>query len=139
MRKFSGSRSNKKKSVSVEAPLSTPATIGRLGKIKKIQLKSGRYYDFTDRKTAPYLANDSRNKLHVVGGKYRINPGSDQGEIERIIYEAQKPHLGHPEMAPYYHDFGEDDGRMPRLKIDAEGLMHIVGGNYSLEADGIHN
>lgn len=139
VRKFGG-RPDKKKTVSVQAPLNTPGTVGRLGKIKKIQLKSGRYYDFTDRKTAPYLATDSRNKLHVVGGKYRINPpGTDQGEITRIIYEAQKPHLDHPKMEPYYHDFGEDDGRRPRLKIDPEGFMHIVGGNYSLEADGIHN
>lgn len=136
--KFGGKRS-KSKTVPVSAPIGTPKTVGKLGRIRKIRLKNGTDYDFTGT-TAPYLATDSKNKLYAVGGKYRMNPpGSDQGVIERIVYEASKPHLGAPETSRYYHDFGEDDGRMPRLRIDDEGLMHIVGGNYSLESDGIHN
>jgi hypothetical protein len=135
-----GGRSSKQKTVSVQAPLNAPSVVGKLGKVKKIELKSGRYYEF-DEKSAPLLTVDGKNKIHFVGAQYRLNPSGrdDQGPIKKIIYWARKPHLGHPEMAAYWHQFGEEDGAVPRLSIDQEGLMHVTGGHYYFESDGIHN
>jgi hypothetical protein len=89
---------------------------------------------------APDLAADSRGRLHVVGGSYRANPaGEHVGEIEQIEYETKKPHLGQPQQTIYYHRLGEEGGKRPRLVIDREGLIKIHGGDYRIEADGIHD
>jgi hypothetical protein len=76
----------------------------------------------------------------VVGGQYRANPaGEECGEIEQIEYQTSKPHLGHDNETIYYHQLGEETGERPVLEITPEGELQIIGGNYRIEADGIHN
>lgn len=134
---FSGKKA--KKSQDVIAPQGTPKQVAKLGTLRAIKTTNGKTWRFPG-KDAPILAADHKQKLHIVGGRYRANPtASECGEIERIEYEASKPHLGHPTKAIYYHELGEDTGERPSLRIDADGMMHIDGGNYRLEADGIHN
>ena len=137
--KFSGKKARRE--VTVMAAKNAPAKVSKLGRLRKIRLKSGQWYEF-DGSKAPYLAADSRHKLHIVGGKYRANPSStDMGEIDKVVYEAAKPHLGkaHAKSGPYVHSFGEEGGSRPHLRIDGEGLMHITGGSYTIEAEGIRD
>ena len=134
---FSGKRAKRQNTVS--APNGTPAHVAKLGTLRLIKTADGRTWKFNG-PGAPILAADHRHKLHVVGGQFRANPpGCECGEIVRIEYETDKPHLDQPTTAIYYHELGEETGERPVLTIDDEGHMHIEGGAYSIEADGIHN
>lgn len=127
------------KTTSVEAPRRTPARVAQLGRLRLIRTADGRTWRFPGDR-APFLAADSRGKLHVVGGQYRANPaGEECGEIEQIEYQTSKPHLGHDHETIYYHQLGEETGERPVLEITPEGELQIIGGNYRIEADGIHN
>lgn len=127
------------KTTSVEAPRRTPARVAQLGRLRLIRTADGRTWRFPGER-APFLAADSRGKLHVVGGQYRANPaGEECGEIEQIEYQTSKPHLGHNHETIYYHQLGEETGERPVLEITPEGELQIIGGNYRIEADGIHN
>lgn len=121
------------------APNGTPKNVAKLGGLRLIKTTDGRKWKFSG-SGAPDLAADSRGRLHVVGGSYRANPaGEHVGEIEQIEYETKKPHLGQPQQTIYYHRLGEEGGERPRLVIDREGLIKIHGGDYRIEADGIHD
>jgi len=134
---FSGKRAKRQNTVS--APDGTPAHVAKLGTLRLIKTSDGRTWKFNG-PGAPILAADHRQKLHVVGGQYRANPPDCEcGEIVRIEYETDKPHLDQPTTAIYYHELGEETGERPILTIDNEGHMHIEGGAYTIEADGIHN
>jgi hypothetical protein len=127
------------KTTSVQAPRRTPARVAQLGRLRLIRTADGRTWRFPGER-APFLAADSRGKLHVVGGQYRANPaGEECGEIEQIEYQTSKPHLGHDNETIYYHQLGEETGERPVLEITPEGELQIIGGNYRIEADGIHN
>lgn len=127
------------KTTSVQAPRRTPGRVAQLGRLRLIRTADGRTWRFPGER-APFLAADSRGKLHVVGGQYRANPAGEQcGEIEQIEYQTSKPHLGHDNETIYYHQLGEETGERPLLEITPEGELQIVGGDYRIEADGIHN
>jgi hypothetical protein len=127
------------KTTSVQAPRRTPARVAQLGRLRLIRTADGRTWRFPGER-APFLAADSRGKLHVVGGQYRANPaGEICGEIEQIEYQTSKPHLGHEQETIYYHQLGEETGERPILEITPEGELQIIGGDYRIEADGIHN
>lgn len=127
------------RATSVQAPRRTPARVAQLGRLRLIRTADGRTWRFPGER-APFLAADSRGKLHVVGGQYRANPaGEECGEIEQIEYQTSKPHLGHDHETIYYHQLGEETGERPILEITPEGELQITGGNYRIEADGIHN
>lgn len=135
--KFSGKQARRENSVT--APTGTPAHVAKLGTLRLIETADGRKWKFRGA-GAPILAADHRHKLHVVGGSYRMNPtGMECGEIVRVEYETDKPHLGQTTPAIYFHELGEETGERPTLRIDGDGLMHIDGGAYTIEADGIHN
>lgn len=135
--KFNGRPATRQNSV--DAPRGTPARVAQLGRLRLIRTRDGRSWKFPGDR-APFLAADSRGKLHVVGGAYRANPaGESCGEIEQIEYQTSKPHLGHENETIYYHQLGEETGVMPVLEITPEGHLKIVGGDYRIEADGIHN
>ena len=135
--KFSGKQARRENSVT--APTGTPANVAKLGTLRMIETADGRKWKFRGA-GAPILAADHRHKLHVVGGAYRMNPtGAECGEIVRVEYETDKPHLGQTTPAIYFHELGEETGERPTLRIDGDGLMHIDGGAYTIEADGIHN
>jgi hypothetical protein len=127
------------RATSVQAPRRTPARVAQLGRLRLIRTADGRTWRFPGDR-APFLAADPRGKLHVVGGQYRANPAGEQcGEIEQIEYQTSKPHLGHDNETIYYHQLGEETGERPILEITPEGELQIVGGDYRIEADGIHN
>lgn len=127
------------RATSVQAPRRTPGRVAQLGRLRLIRTADGRTWRFPGER-APFLAADSRGKLHVVGGQYRANPaGEECGEIEQIEYQTSKPHLGHANETIYYHQLGEETGERPLLEITPEGELQIVGGDYRIEADGIHN
>ena len=135
--KFSGKKA--RKATTLSAPNGTPASVAKLGRLRKIKLTDGRAWNFAGN-AAPYLAADSKGKLHVVGGKYRANPtGQTCGKVDLIEYETTKPHLGHKTPTIYFHQLGEETGQKPTMKIDAEGLIKFSGGAYRIETDGIHN
>ena len=128
-----------RKTTTKSAPNGTPKNVAKLGGLRLIKTTDGRKWKFSG-SGAPDLAADSRGRLHVVGGQYRANPaGEHVGEIEQIEYETKKPHLGQPQQTIYYHRLGEEGGQRPRLVIDREGLIKIHGGDYRIEADGIHD
>ena len=128
-----------RKTTTKSAPNGTPKNVAKLGGLRLIKTTDGRKWKFSG-SGAPDLAADSRGRLHVVGGSYRANPaGEHVGEIEQIEYETKKPHLGQPQQTIYYHRLGEEGGKRPRLVIDREGLIKIHGGDYRIEADGIHD
>ena len=128
-----------RKTTTKSAPKGTPKNVAKLGALRLIKTTDGRKWAFSGA-GAPDLAADSRGRLHVVGGSYRANPaGEHVGEIEQIEYETKKPHLGQPQQTIYYHRLGEEGGTRPRLVIDREGLIKIHGGDYRIEADGIHD
>jgi hypothetical protein len=128
-----------RKTTTTTAPTGTPKNVAKLGALRLIKTTDGRKWAFSGA-GAPDLAADSRGRLHVVGGQYRANPaGEHVGEIEQIEYETRKPHLGQPKKTIYYHRLGEEGGKRPRLVIDREGLIKIHGGDYRIEADGIHD
>jgi len=128
-----------RKTTTTTAPNGTPKNVAKLGALRLIKTTDGRKWAFSGA-GAPDLAADSRGRLHVVGGSYRANPaGEHVGEIEQIEYETRKPHLGQPKQTIYYHRLGEEGGQRPRLVIDREGLIKIHGGDYRIEADGIHD
>lgn len=134
---FSGKRAKRQNVVT--APTGTPGNVAQLGRLRLIQTTDGRRWKFSGN-DAPFLAADHKQKLHVVGGRYRANPaGEECGEIERIEYETSKPHLGQKSPAIYFHELGEETGERPTLVIDGDGLIRIEGGEYWIEADGIHN
>lgn len=59
------------------------------------------------------------------------------GEASEIGYIAAKDHIGNGKTFNYVHEFGEESGKRPMLAADAEGNLHIIGGNYVLEDRGI--
>lgn len=135
--KFTGRPSRRSRNVA--APAGTPRDLAQLGRLRTLKTIDGRTWRFPGDR-APFLAADSRGKLHIVGGQYRANPaGEDCGEIDLIEYQTRKPHLGHHKETIYYHKLGEDTGERPTLQITPEGELVIHGGAYRIESDGIHN
>jgi len=135
--KFNGRPSRRSRNVA--APAGTPRDLAQLGRLRTIKTVDGRTWRFPGDR-APFLAADSRRKLHIVGGQYRANPaGEDCGEIDLIEYQTRKPHLGHDRETIYYHKLGEDTGERPTLEITPAGELLIHGGAYRIESDGIHN
>jgi hypothetical protein len=64
------------------------------------------------------------------------------GPVIEIEYFADKHHLVGPreqeDGITYYHEFGEDDGELPYLVFDRRNRkLLLVGGNYTIEAEGI--
>lgn len=83
------------------------------------------------------LVADKANKLWIVGKEYpAFEPHLDLGELFQVRYVTFKRHLDRT-TKEYFHDFGEDGGRLPRLVTDAEGRLLIKGGDYVVEWRGI--
>ncbi len=66
-------------------------------------------------------------------------PRGDNGYITEVTYRAQKVHLGDAKPQLYYHKLGEETGQPPILHINKEGELIFKGGEYWIEASGIHN
>jgi hypothetical protein len=135
--KFNGRPSRRSRNVA--APAGTPRDLAQLGRLRTIKTVDGRTWRFPGDR-APFLAADSRGKLHIVGGQYRANPaGEDCGEIDLVEYQTSKPHLGHDNETIYYHHMGEETGERPTLEITPAGELVIHGGAYRIEPEGLVN
>lgn len=135
--RFNGRPSRRSRNVA--APAGTPRDLAQLGRLRTLKTVDGRTWRFPGDR-APFLAADSRGRMHVVGGQYRANPaGEDCGEIDLIEYQTRKPHLGHDNETIYYHHMGEETGERPTLEITPEGELVIHGGAYRIEPEGLIN
>lgn len=100
----------------------------------------------------PILATNPKKKgLFIIGGQQNLdivppvrrrNPGEgldDLGELVQLEYFARKQFDGY-RPANYYHDLGEENGKRPRLMYDRKNKqLHVVGGDYKIQAAGIRN
>lgn len=66
-------------------------------------------------------------------------PAGDHGYIYEVTYRAQKAHLGDAKPRLYYHKLGEETGVPPIFHINRDGELIFKGGEYWIEASGIHN
>jgi hypothetical protein len=106
-------------------------------------------------KERPALASTpSGRKYFFVGGDQNLdvvpavksksvvrNPTGmvDLGEVLQLGYTATK-HVNGFKKSGYYHKLGEENGKRPRLFYDRRRKqMHLVGGDYRTEAEGIAN
>jgi hypothetical protein len=132
---FQGRKARTK--TTLRAPNGTPSTTYRLGRLRKLKYANGSIAFPSGSKT-PYLAADTRGKLHVVGGQYRVNSAPQCfGKLHCVEYETRKPHLGAPSETIFVHKFGEEGGKRPDLHVDNEGMLKIRGGSYRISPDGI--
>lgn len=61
------------------------------------------------------------------------------GEVSQIEYFARKK-CDDFRPVVYFHDFGEDNGRQPRLMWDPKARqMYLAGGDYRIKDVGIVN
>jgi hypothetical protein len=113
----------------------TPKVLAKLGQLREFRLR-GKTVKFGG---GASLAADGRKKLHVVGVQMkRPNPPGevDYGEVLRVTYRADKPHIEEGTF-DYVHKFGEEGGRRPHLIVDEEGFPKLEGGSYKIDEDGI--
>jgi hypothetical protein len=114
------------------APDGTPRDVAVLGEL--VQLKSEtETFDFEPGEAQ--LAANARGSLFVLGD-CSVEKNTDFGKLCELSYVAEKDHLEGNEVE-YYHQFGEEGGRPPKLHTDKEGMFHIVGGSYSIQPEGI--
>lgn len=62
----------------------------------------------------------------------------DLGELMAVEYREQKDPDG-PHAGVYRHELGEEGGERPRLVADGYGRLRVLGGDYTIEEDGIHD
>lgn len=98
----------------------------------------------------PILATDNRAKrLYLIGGNQDLsaapaqkkNPHGldDLGECVKIVYFTRKK-FDRFEPFEYVHTFGDEGGQAPRLMFDRKRKQaHLVGGSYTIKAEGIRN
>lgn len=128
----------------------------KLGDLNYLKVKNpalaGGMIDF-GLKERPVLATDpKRKRLFIIGGNQKLdgipsvagskrNPGglADLGELEQLEYFTRKQFDNYV-PANYYHDLGEENGKRPRLMYDRKNQqLHVVGGDYKIQAAGIRN
>ena len=81
-----------------------------------------------------FIVSTNRNSLP------RFDPNGEFGFATRVTYRARKDHLeGDSREHGYWHKLGEENGVLPKLCTDSEGLLVFRGGDYRTEPDGIIN
>lgn len=100
------------------------------------------------------VSNPDGTNIEFIGGDQRIDWRSVDGAslddkylvlvgpVWQISYWADKHHLAGPKSQKngieYMHEFGEDDDELPYLVYDRRNQkMLLVGGNYTIEPEGI--
>lgn len=78
----------------------------------------------------------------VIGATKATNsvfePNEFLGEIKEISYLTTKSHM-EDEPIEYVHKLGEEGGQRPALITNEKCQLEIVGGEYWIDQDGIHN
>jgi hypothetical protein len=139
-------------------PEPRPANLGQLGVLCRLQVKrTGGWkwgeFDFIG-KDVQVAGNVGHSQIYFVGGDQKVTRGQlthlgvdnskemiDLGECMEIEYRAKKAHVDGIE-SNYYHQFGDVTGRRPRLMYDRrgpQGRLFLVGGEYTIEPEGIVN
>lgn len=128
----------------ITAPQGTPKDVAVLGNLVCLKTEDE---DFIFDKGEAYLGADERGNLYVLGDTTPVETNTNFGHIEEIRYEAKKDHINpfrwrrrakrNSGNVEYFHYFGEETGVMPKLKSDGDGALHISGGNYTIEPEGI--
>jgi hypothetical protein len=140
--KFLGRPTDPKQAREMVAPKGTPTNVAGLGELTYLKTP-----DETIRfkRNEAILAANARGDLFIVGD-CRVESNADLGPLMQIGYLAKKDHLnpgrGHRKrrnggLTEYIHNFGEEGGRPPKLKTDNEGFFHLIGGSYTIQAEGI--
>lgn len=93
-------------------------------------------HQFADRRQELVLVSAPGSPLPYFGDYL---PHGDHGYIYEVTYRAQKAHLGDTKPQLYYHTLGEETGQPPILHINKNGELIFKGGEYWIEATGIHN
>jgi hypothetical protein len=133
----------------VETPVKYHGTLSGVGKLEKIRIKNGRF-DVTLGFNGTLLAqNEKRTQLFIVGGDQGVKledfgikvPHENEllGYWTDVWYHTVKDHLGDEGGdATYHHKFSKRSGGYPLIAYDVRNkLMHVVGGGYTLPAEGI--
>lgn len=147
VQKFLGHPTSEDRMLKITAPAGTPKDVALLGNLVCLKTEDE---DFEFDRGEAYLGADGRGNLYVLGDTTPVETNTTFGHIEEIRYEAKKDHINpfrwkrrrsrrNSNVIEYYHYFGEEDGVMPKLKSDGDGLLHISGGNYKIEPEGIVN
>lgn len=124
-----------------------PAQTARLGMLKKIIVKNpeqGRIHiNFNG---DALLSADRRKNLYVSGNGARIEnielPKTGLmplGELIQVNYITDKKHIESGRTTEFYHPFGELNRQRPKVYVDHEGFLHILGGDYDIWREGIVN
>lgn len=139
-----------KSSYDIIAPAGTPKDVAVLGELTALKTEDE---EFHFDKGEAFMGADAKGNLYVLG-EVQVEANTSFGEIEEIDYLARKDHLkANPfnwrhrrkarrnpgQLIEYYHEFGEEGGALPKLKSDSDGMLHITGGSYTIEPEGITN
>jgi hypothetical protein len=153
-KKFIGKASTKTTPVRTKHPAARGQGVAKLGVVNYLKLANPALRDGLIRfstKERPALVSEANGRqYYLVGGGQNLdrvppvrksNPGqlADLGEVKQIEYFERKGVEGFRPVN-YYHNFGEENGKRPRLMYDRQRKqMHLVGGNYRTLASGINN
>jgi hypothetical protein len=139
-------------------PEPRPANLGQLGVLLDLYVKRDGGWKWGHLNLAgreiQVAGNVGRSQIYFVGGDQKITRGElselgvdntkemiDLGECMRIDYRSKKAHVDGI-ASGYKHDFGDVTGRRPRLMYDRrgpQGRLFLVGGEYTIEPEGIVN
>jgi hypothetical protein len=140
-------------------PEPRPANLGQLGTLVELQVNrkpvgwKWAELDFTG-KGIIVAGNVGGSQIYFVSGDQKVTRGQlsmigvdnskemiDLGECMTIAYRAKKEHVNGI-ASDYEHPFGDVTGVRPRLMYDRrgpQGRLFLVGGDYTIEPEGIVN
>ena len=119
----------------VDFPNSAPANLAQLGKLTQLKSET-ETFQFAESEGV-YLASDARGNLYVGGKQQPVEPNTNFGKLLGVSYVCKKSHIEPGKTIEYVHKFGDEGGKCPRLRSDAEGRFIITGGTYTITSAGI--
>jgi hypothetical protein len=138
-REFQGRDATNMLKINASHMMRKGSILGRLLKIKLV----GRPEMAAPAKSQ--LIADARKRLWISEklGKPNRSLGQDQcsyeGDVEHVVYETIKQHLGDKTPTKYIHSLGEINDQKPQLYLDRNGYGVIRGGDYTITSAGIEN
>jgi len=119
----------------IDFPDGSPTNLARLGVLTEL-VSETETFKFQESERV-YLASDARGNLYVGGNQQRVEPNTNFGHLLKIAYVCKKAHIESGKTIEYVHRFGDEGGKRPRLRSDAEGRFLISGGAYTITSAGI--
>lgn len=134
---------SRSKALVLHTPKGLPKDVALLGDLKELKLYGkAKPVRFRSAKLGAY-SNGGRRRLCIGLQEKRPvkNPAQEQdlGEVQSVVYKTAKPHLGFNNAVYFKHKFGEEGGARPRLILTTDGLLKLVGGDYTVKKEGIRN